>query len=160
MATHSGVLAWRIPIQRSLVGCNPWGSKESDTAEWLRTAQGLINTLHYSEFTTWYLRNENSLGITFLRRSSLCIKLFIFQKGKQTFKSPVYLIKYSEGQVCPSIQISPCLSSPNSPSEKEKINEIANPNEAGFNNKWNVLMKGIFLEEQNYYNSSLFKSLH
>ena len=92
--------------QRSLVGCSPWSSKESDTAEWLSAAQGLINTLHYPESTSWFLRSENSLGRTFLR-SSLCIKLFIFQKGKQTFKSPVHLIKYSEGQVCLSIQISP-----------------------------------------------------
>ena len=85
--------------QRNLVGCSPWSSKESDTAERLSTAQGPINTLHYPESTSWCLRSENSLGRTF-RRSSLCIKLFIFQKGKQTFKSPVYLIKYSEGQVC------------------------------------------------------------
>ena len=26
--------------QRSLVGCSPWGHKESDTTEWLSTAQG------------------------------------------------------------------------------------------------------------------------
>ena len=28
-----------IPTQRSLVGCSPWGQKESDTTEWLSTAQ-------------------------------------------------------------------------------------------------------------------------
>ena len=33
MATHSSILAWRIPWQRSLVGYCPWGRKESDTAE-------------------------------------------------------------------------------------------------------------------------------
>ena len=32
MATHSSVLAWRIP-RRSLVGCSPWGRTESDTTE-------------------------------------------------------------------------------------------------------------------------------
>ena len=31
MATHSSTLAWKIPWQRSLVGYNPWGCKESDT---------------------------------------------------------------------------------------------------------------------------------
>ena len=33
MATHSSILAWRIPGQRSLAGCNPWGRKESNTTE-------------------------------------------------------------------------------------------------------------------------------
>ena len=33
MAPHSGTLAWRIPWQRSLVGCRPWGREESDTTE-------------------------------------------------------------------------------------------------------------------------------
>ena len=27
MATHSSLLAWRIPIQRSLVGDSPWGRR-------------------------------------------------------------------------------------------------------------------------------------
>ena len=33
MATHSGVLAWRIPGTGSLVGCRLWGHTESDTTE-------------------------------------------------------------------------------------------------------------------------------
>ena len=34
MATHSRILARRIPDgQRSLVGCSPWGHKESDMTE-------------------------------------------------------------------------------------------------------------------------------
>ena len=33
MATHSSVLAWRIPGRRSLVGCRLWGRIESDTTE-------------------------------------------------------------------------------------------------------------------------------
>ena len=32
-ATHSSNLAWRVHGQRSLVGCSPWGYKESDAAE-------------------------------------------------------------------------------------------------------------------------------
>ena len=35
MAPHSSTLAWRIPRQRSLVGCSPWGLGESDTTEGL-----------------------------------------------------------------------------------------------------------------------------
>ena len=30
MATHSSVLAWRIPGAGSLVGCHLWGRTESD----------------------------------------------------------------------------------------------------------------------------------
>uniref|UniRef100_A0AC11DCR2 Uncharacterized protein n=1 Tax=Ovis aries TaxID=9940 RepID=A0AC11DCR2_SHEEP len=33
MATHSTVLAWRIPRTGSLVGCRLWGDTESDTTE-------------------------------------------------------------------------------------------------------------------------------
>ena len=34
MATHSSILAWRIPIDgRRLAGYSPWGHKELDTTE-------------------------------------------------------------------------------------------------------------------------------
>ena len=33
MATHSGVLAWRIPGVGELVGCRLWGHTESDMTE-------------------------------------------------------------------------------------------------------------------------------
>ena len=33
MATHSSVLAWRIPETGGLVGCHLWGRTESDTTE-------------------------------------------------------------------------------------------------------------------------------
>ena len=33
MATHSSVLAWRIPRTGDLVGCRLWGRTESDTTE-------------------------------------------------------------------------------------------------------------------------------
>ena len=35
MAPYSSTLAWKTPWTRSLVGCSPWGRKESDTTEWL-----------------------------------------------------------------------------------------------------------------------------
>ena len=35
MATHSSILAWRIPMERSLGGYSPWGGKESDTTDQL-----------------------------------------------------------------------------------------------------------------------------
>ena len=34
IATHSSILAWRIPMEkRSLLGYSPWGHKESDMTE-------------------------------------------------------------------------------------------------------------------------------
>ena len=33
MATHSSVLAWRIPGTGDLVGCRLWGRTELDTTE-------------------------------------------------------------------------------------------------------------------------------
>ena len=33
MATHSSVLAWRIPGTGSLIGCRLWGRTESDRTE-------------------------------------------------------------------------------------------------------------------------------
>ena len=33
MATHSSVLAWRIPGMGEMVGCRLWGRSESDTTE-------------------------------------------------------------------------------------------------------------------------------
>ena len=39
MATHSSVLAWRIPGMGSLVGCHLWGRMESDTLKRLSSSQ-------------------------------------------------------------------------------------------------------------------------
>ena len=36
MAPYSSTLAWKTPWTRSLVGCSPWGRKESDSTEQLR----------------------------------------------------------------------------------------------------------------------------
>ena len=35
MATHSSILAWKIPWKEKLVGYSPWGHKELDTTEQL-----------------------------------------------------------------------------------------------------------------------------
>ena len=37
MATHSGILAWKIHEQRGLVGYSPWGCKESNATEHTHT---------------------------------------------------------------------------------------------------------------------------
>ena len=48
MATHSSILAWRIP-QRSLVGYSPWGRKTSDTSELLTHTNSLYLLLPSSK---------------------------------------------------------------------------------------------------------------
>ena len=42
MASHSSILAWKIPWTRSLVGYHPWGRKELDTTERLHLELVLI----------------------------------------------------------------------------------------------------------------------
>ena len=42
MATHSSVLAWRIPGTGSLVGCSLWGHTESDTTEVMQQQQQIM----------------------------------------------------------------------------------------------------------------------
>ena len=37
MATHSSILAWKIPWTEELAGNSPWGRKELDTTERLST---------------------------------------------------------------------------------------------------------------------------
>ena len=39
MATHSSVLAWRIPGTGSLVGCRLWGRTESDMTKAMQQQQ-------------------------------------------------------------------------------------------------------------------------
>ena len=55
MAPHSSTLAWKIPWTDGLVGCSPWGRKESDTTEQLHfpfslscIGEGNGNPLQYS----------------------------------------------------------------------------------------------------------------
>ena len=47
MATHSSVLAWRIPGTGSLVGCSPWGHEELDTAEATQQQQQGVLTSYF-----------------------------------------------------------------------------------------------------------------
>ena len=41
VATHSSILAWRIPWTEEPSGLQSWGHKESDTTERLSTAHSL-----------------------------------------------------------------------------------------------------------------------
>ena len=58
MATHSSVLAWRIPGTGSLVGCRLWGRTESDRLKWLssssmRNTQISLNTVFPFGALSW-----------------------------------------------------------------------------------------------------------
>ena len=58
MATHSSVLAWRIPGTRGLVGCRLWGHTESDTTEATQQQQSaqatFFTTEHFNIFLVPY----------------------------------------------------------------------------------------------------------
>ena len=44
MATHSSILAWRIPGTEEPVGCRLWGHTESDTTEATQQQQHVLYT--------------------------------------------------------------------------------------------------------------------
>ena len=46
MATHSSILAWRVPCQRRLASCSPQGHKESDITEQLSVS---VSTSRFGE---------------------------------------------------------------------------------------------------------------
>jgi len=48
MATHSSILAWRIPWTEELSSYSPWGCKESDTIEATEHAELLKDGTAYS----------------------------------------------------------------------------------------------------------------
>ena len=45
-ATHSSVLAWRIPGMGDLVGCRIWGRTESDTTEATWSSSSISSSTH------------------------------------------------------------------------------------------------------------------
>ena len=59
MAPHSSILAWEIHGQRSLVGCSPWGHKESDMTKRLhryaRTHQSKTKSVRWIRILVSYL---------------------------------------------------------------------------------------------------------
>ena len=50
MATHSSILAWKIPWTRNLVGYSPQSCKELDTTEWLSSTCTIL-TVSYPRVT-------------------------------------------------------------------------------------------------------------
>ena len=73
MATHSSVLAWRIPGAGSLVGCCLWGLAESDTREATQqqfykcptfySMHSLLNSLLSSQFCTFLKQRKDIISL-------------------------------------------------------------------------------------------------
>ena len=99
MATHSGILAWRIPWTEEPGGYSPWGHKESDTTEATQHAcmrcYTSIIVKSYREFSQlqkpsglclfispslcsspnpifYYLHNFSFFGMPYTRNHTLC----------------------------------------------------------------------------------------
>ena len=53
MATHSSILAWKIPWTEGLVGYSPRGHKESDMSEWLHFHFGIWITVIQVKPWSW-----------------------------------------------------------------------------------------------------------
>ena len=48
MATHSSILAWKIPWTEILAGYNPQGHKESDRTKVIHACHRVENTFRYA----------------------------------------------------------------------------------------------------------------
>ena len=46
MATHSSILAWKIPWQRHLAGCSLWGRRELDMTQHILTHSSVSRPGH------------------------------------------------------------------------------------------------------------------
>ena len=61
MATHSSILAWRIPWTEGLVRCSLWGGKELKTTE--VTEHAHIGTMIHTLLPTGIFSKEKQLMI-------------------------------------------------------------------------------------------------
>ena len=68
MATHSSILAWKIPWMEEPVGYSPWGHKESDTIELLHfhfhpvMNSFLMTTASHSSILAWRIPGTGEPG--------------------------------------------------------------------------------------------------
>ena len=60
MATHSSILAWKIPWMEDPVGYSPWGRKESDTTEQLHFFSFITSNMHCQLHISPALTSPNS----------------------------------------------------------------------------------------------------
>ena len=89
MATHSSVLAWRIPGTGSLVGCHLWGRTESDTTEATQQQQqqqGII----------LILLPQTQLGeLMSFKTAYQCFKRITTNKGKKSLQFNQFFLELS-----------------------------------------------------------------
>ena len=71
LATHSSILAWRIPIDRgALLSCSPWSRKGSDRTERLNTqGSSILNFIHQMRKMSY--RHDNEVNAVFKKETSL-----------------------------------------------------------------------------------------
>ena len=66
MATHSSILAWRIPWTEEPAGYSPWGRKELDTTEVTERAQNISMTklapIPFSLYSTAFCHRQDQKG--------------------------------------------------------------------------------------------------
>ena len=68
-ATHSNILAWRIPWTEEQVGYSPWGHKESDTTEKLSLTHSIyllppnLSFCWVEEFSGWLLGSHWTINM-------------------------------------------------------------------------------------------------
>ena len=64
MATHSSILAWKIPWTRNLAGYSPWGHKESDTTQRLPLAYWVNQAFTMAQTTRKQLHIKTWVSLT------------------------------------------------------------------------------------------------
>ena len=86
MATHSSVLAWRIPGTGDLVGCHLWGRTESDTTEVTQQQQQPLHRVYFTVVSIFILTDSPNLKMYTLLSYFyfLKIKFFVFRASLLT----------------------------------------------------------------------------
>ena len=88
MATHSSVLAWRIPGTGELGGCRLWGHTELDMTEATQQQQqqqGRVNTVKFSRLNILFLtENQEVIPLHFKRTTQK--KCLLSREKKETKK--------------------------------------------------------------------------
>ena len=77
MATHSNILAWKIPWTEELMGYSPWGLKESEATELARRTANSIVAPFLSFFLSSLLYSSFPPSFSLITGSSLYSLVFV-----------------------------------------------------------------------------------
>ena len=94
MATHSSILAWRIPWREEPGGYSPWGHKESNATEWLSFPLNLWRDLLACQRSMDHIEIN---GFDFYRIFMVKVFMIFLLKGKKQKtknKKPIILSDY------------------------------------------------------------------